>query len=291
MDDIRGRTLGDVLSDPLLSPVARNAIRKKDLTKEPVWTMTLDQLKAAQWGGDVALGLTRLLRAAKSGHWCFPLYPGDEDPERAEVTLTWLPSDDPAADTRPYLFIVPGGGFVNVWSLTEGWPIAAHFNARGYHAFVLSYRVAERLAIPHAMEDMAQAIRFIRDRADLFPVRWDRYITCGFSAGGYLIGLWATRQYGAASFSLPQPLAMLPVYPVTSWRLCMEREGFKPMPSAWLLGCSMEEALASAYELPEHVEGFPPCAIFLAAQDDLVPSEHSLVLKRALDAKGIPCRL
>ena len=45
------------------------------------------------------------------------------------------------------------------------------------------------------------------------------------------------------------------------------------------------------YEIPDHAEGFPPSAIFLAAGDDLVSPENSKVLAAALDRLGIPCRL
>ena len=39
------------------------------------------------------------------------------------------------------------------------------------------------------------------------------------------------------------------------------------------------------------MEGFPPCCLFLAAQDELVPPVHSMLLKAALDRAGIPCRM
>jgi len=38
------------------------------------------------------------------------------------LQLIRLPSDAPEADERPFILLVPGGGFVNVWNLTEGWP-------------------------------------------------------------------------------------------------------------------------------------------------------------------------
>ena len=55
--------------------------------------------------------------------------------------MVWLPSDAPEADERPFILLVPGGGFVNVWNLTEGWPVAAQFNSEGYHVFILTYQV------------------------------------------------------------------------------------------------------------------------------------------------------
>ena len=157
--------------------------------------------------------------------------------------------------------------------------------------FILTYQVAgEDHLLEKDMEDFAQAIRRIRDQADTFHVQWDRYITCGFSAGGYLVCLWNTPK-GYPAHGLPKPQAVFPVYPVVSWRQCMLDGHFDPEESIALYGCSIEEAAETAFEIPEHAEGFPPCALFLAAGDELVNPEHSKRLARALEALGIPCRL
>ena len=58
-----------------------------------------------------------------------------------------------------------------------------------------------------------------------------------------------------------------------------------------LYGCSVWEAMNTAYEIPEHAEGFPPCAFFLAAGDELVSPEHSRILAGKLEELHIPCRL
>ena len=111
----------------------------------------------------------------------------------------------PGADARPYLLLVPGGGFVNVWNLTEGWPIAEQFNRLGYHVMILTYQVeASEKLLEKNMEDFARALRLIRENEARFRVRADSYITCGFSAGGYLVCLWNTRM-GYRAFGLPQP--------------------------------------------------------------------------------------
>ena len=47
----------------------------------------------------------------------------------------------------------------------------------------------------------------------------------------------------------------------------------------------------SAYEVQEHAEGFPPTALFLAADDELVSPDHSRMLASALEKLSIPCRL
>ena len=288
-------TLGTLLSDPRIQPVAADAIRARDLKAEPLWDMTLSQLDSARFfSGEIGLGFERLYRAADSGTWYFPLYSAEEraeNPDREGVSLVWFPSEVPGADARPYILVVPGGGFVNVWNLTEGWPIAEQFNRLGYHAFILTYQVAGREKLLEAdMEDFARALRLIRANAAAFHVQPDRYITCGFSAGGYLVCLWNTGM-GYPRYRLPKPEAVFPIYPVTSLKRDIRYVSPDPSECQRLYGCAIEEAAQTDYEIPDHVEGFPPAAIFLAAGDDLVNPENSKRLAAALERRGIPCRL
>ena len=66
-----------------------------------------------------------------------------------------------------------------------------------------------------AEAEIARALRLIRDREAFFHVRADRYITCGFSAGGYLVCLWNTGK-GYPAFGRPKPQAVFPIYPFVS---------------------------------------------------------------------------
>ena len=290
------RTLKSLLEDPKIAAIAPDAIRAWDLSKEEYYGWTLREMADRMHWCSLNRGFTRLFAAAE-GDYYFPLYTEEEcaaAPEKKGVNLVRFASDDPAADARPFILLVPGGGFVNVWNLTEGWPVADHFNARGYHVFILTYQVGVEATAVRAMEDTARALRLIAARADEFRVDPARYITCGFSAGGYLICLWNTEK-GYRAYGLPKPAACFPVYPVTSYRLLAEDdwdEDDEPDDFARAgVGCTMAEACESCFEIPEHAEGFPPAAIFLAAQDELVPPEHSERLARALEKAGIPCRL
>ncbi len=288
-------TLGALLSDPRIAPIAAEAIRNRNLKEEPLWNKTLVQIRSEHFfTSDIGRGIERLYHAAETGAWYYPLYTEKECAEEAArkgASIIWFPSDDPAADERPFIFLVPGGGFVNVWNLTEGWPIAEQFNRWGYHVFILTYQVdgTEKL-LEKNMTDFARAMGFIRDNEARFRVKGDRYITCGFSAGGYLVCLWNTKM-GYAAYSFSKPRAVFPVYPVTSLKERI-RYGSSDLASAIrLYGCSLEEAAQMEYEIPEHAEGFPPCALFLAAGDELVNPEHSRLLAAALDRLHIPCML
>lgn len=293
--NIMEMTLAELLGRPEIAPIAPYAIKNMDLSRETWWSKTLTQLRQENFGGDLERGFRRLFRAAASGEWIMPLYSPQEeasDPEKATASLVWFPSDDPEADERPFVLVIPGGGFVNVWNLSEGWPVADHFNAAGYHAFIITYRVeGDKARLDKEMDDIAQALRLIKANEQRFHVQGDRYITCGFSAGGYLTCLWSTLGKGYGSHGLPRPQAMIPVYPVVSWKQLQADHDDDPEFVTPLFYTDIAQAVTEDYEIPEHVEGFPPCAIFLAAQDELVPPVHSRLLQAALEAKGIPCRM
>ncbi len=294
------KTLKELLTDPLIAKIAPDAIRFMDLSKEDLWEKSLEQLRKECFGGDLAAGFERLFEAARSGEWYYPLYTEEECAENADrkgTNLVWMPSGVEGADSRPFILLVPGGGFVNVWNLTEGWPVAAQFNRLGYHVFILTYQVAGRdHLLEQEMNDFARALCLIRDRADRSRVDWQRYITCGFSAGGYLVCLWNVPEKGYASHDMPKPQAVFPVYPVVSWKQLIrytkaEDEEEDAEFNEALFGCDIVTAANSAFEIPDHTEEFPPCAIFVAGGDELVNPENSRLLHQALERNGIPCRL
>ena len=294
MKPIKSRTLGELLSDPRISRIAPDAIRNRNLSMEPLWNKTLQEISGHFFSGDIAKGIERLYTAADTGEWYYPLYTEKECEtvqHRRDTNIVWFPSSDPAADGKPFILLVPGGGFVNVWNLTEGWPVAAQFNELGYHVFILTYQVeGEKALLERNMEDIASALKLIRCKKVLFHVRADRYITCGFSAGGYLVCLWNTRK-GYPGFALPKPQATFPVYPVTSLKEQIRYDDGDQTDALRLYGCELREAVKTDFEIPEHAEGFPPTALFLAAKDDLVDPENSKMLAEALRKLKIPCMM
>lgn len=291
------KTLKELLTDPLIKDIAPEAISKWDLSKEEFYEFTLQKMADEMGWKLLAKGFEALFETAKSGNYFFKLYSDEEcadHPERENRNVIYLPSKDKKADERPYILLVPGGGFVNVWSLTEGWPVASIYNDLGYHVFILTYQVCVEGSAVKAMDDMARALGIIKAHKDEFHVDPDHYITCGFSAGGYIVCLWNTEK-GYAAFNLNKPAACIPVYPATSYRLMgdddwesgQEIDDFTRSG----VGVTYEEACNSCFEIPNHVEGFPPTALFATAEDTMVNPDHSRNLAKALNGADIPCRL
>ena len=294
---LMNKTLKEILENPIIAEIAPDAIRGRDLSREEFYHWTLQEIADKMGWRTLEKGFTKLLDVAAQGGYYFSLYSEEEClevPSRKGTNLVYFPSEDVAADDRPFIFLVPGGGFVNVWSLTEGWPVARIFNELGYHVLILTYQVQVEASAVKAMDDMARAMVIIASRKEEFHVDPKNYITCGFSAGGYIVCLWNTEK-GYRAFNLPKPQGCFPIYPVTSYRLLDadewdEGEDKDEFAHAGL-GCTMQEACNSCFEIPMHVEGFPPTAIFLAAEDDLVNPEHSKRLAEALTNAEIPCKL
>lgn len=291
------KTLKELLEDPAIREIAPDAISKWDLSKEEFYNWTLQEIKEKMGWRTLDKGFSGLFEVAKKGNYYFKLYSKEEccnQPEKENVNFVYFPCNDKTANNRPFIFLIPGGGFVNVWSLTEGWPVAKIFNELGYNVFILTYQICIDGSAVKAMDDIARAMEIIKDKKDDFGVNPEEYITCGFSAGGYITCLWNTEA-GYQKFGIKKPVACFPIYAVTSYRL-MDAEEWdegedKDEFARSGLGVDMETAYNSFFEIPEHVEGFPKTALFLAAEDELVDPEHSKLLAAALEKANIPCRL
>lgn len=98
------------------------------------------------------------------------------------------------------VLILPGGGFAKVVPDLEGSEAAAWLNTLGISAWVLNYRTTtgttpERGTPPwqRPLEDSQRAIRFFRQNAETYRVAPDKIGLLGFSAGGQVAAIHATR--------------------------------------------------------------------------------------------------
>jgi endo-1,4-beta-xylanase len=99
------------------------------------------------------------------------------------------------------VIVVPGGGHRELWTDHEGHNVAHFLSERGIAAFVLQYRLARAPNSPYTIEgdalnDLKRAIRTVRSRAE-WKADTRKIGVLGFSAGGQLAALAATRGQGA----------------------------------------------------------------------------------------------
>ncbi len=108
------------------------------------------------------------------------------------------------------VIVAPGGGHARLAIQHEGWSVARWLAERGVAAFVLKYRLAKDDAAPagatqpytvdrDALADARRAVRLVRARAADWGVNPGAVGIIGFSAGGEVALLAATRPEPPAS--------------------------------------------------------------------------------------------
>jgi acetyl esterase/lipase len=114
---------------------------------------------------------------------------------RPSVTV-YLPSKETA--TGAAVVIAPGGGHSELWTDHEGYNMAEWLSGHGVAGIVLKYRLAREKDSTYKVEveslaDTQRAIRLTRSHAADWGINPDRVGVMGFSAGGELAALAATR--------------------------------------------------------------------------------------------------
>ncbi len=102
-----------------------------------------------------------------------------------------------------------GGGFAYVGAMHDSFPHALELSKKGYNAFALIYRPGAQTAC----EDLARAIRFVFDNAEMLEVDTSDYSLWGGSAGGRMaawVGAYGTAAFGETD--LPRPAAVILQY-------------------------------------------------------------------------------
>src|SRR5208283_2820662 len=90
--------------------------------------------------------------------------------------------------------ILPGGAYLGLAANLEGRQVADWFTARGFRAFVLSYRLTSNgYLLPVPLLDARRAIQTVRARARDYQIDPNRIVVIGFSAGGHLAALSGTQ--------------------------------------------------------------------------------------------------
>jgi endo-1,4-beta-xylanase len=128
--------------------------------------------------------------------------PPNKDHAYLKVTSVNNPSitvflPPPGTATGAAIVIAPGGGHQFLNFDQEGTNVAEYLNTIGVAGFVLKYRLAHEpgstYKVEDAVADAQRAIRLIRARATEWRVNPARVGVMGFSAGGEVAALAATR--------------------------------------------------------------------------------------------------
>jgi len=260
----------------MVDPMAKMGIDFSPLGKPSFDQLTLQQISAffSSWNsGSIAKGLQYLTERCHSG----PVFYRYREDTSTGIAAFRLPQ------CRKCVIICPGGGYTNVCSIAEGYPIAEAINRMGYAACIVHYRTHKEASSPNPMDDLARAIRFIMEHAEELNVDMADYALMGFSAGGHLAASFGTEALGFQHYGLPAPKCMILGYPVITMG-AYAHEGSRDL----LLGKEADQALRDHYSVEKQVTAaYPPTFVWQCEADAAVPIQNSQLLVQALAANGV----
>ena len=193
--------------------------------------------------------------------------------------------------------VLPGGAYRGLAADLEGREVADWFTARGFRAFILSYRLTSHgYVLPVPLLDARRAVQLVRARANDYQIDPNRIVIIGFSAGGHLAALAGTQPVPGNPDS-PDPIERVPSKP-----------DYMVLGYAWLGAISSDtshlsyckifnlmdqcEALKAAYTPELFVtKDTPPTFMYHTYTDQTVPVQQALGFFNALVKAGVPAEM
>ena len=184
----------------------------------------------------------------------------------------------------PGVLMVHGGGWVaGERSIMN--PLCERLARRGYVVVNIDYRLAPQFHYPAQIEDLREAVRWMRANAASLKLEPGHIGAWGYSAGAHLVALLgtdgegpATRVEAVVAGGLPSNLSDFPHGPRVEALMGMSRDAD---PAAW--------AQASPFNLAS--AGDAPMFIYHGTWDTTVSVEQAEKMKTALEAAGVPVEL
>ena len=190
--------------------------------------------------------------------------------------------------------ILPGGAYAHLAGNLEGRQFADWFTARGFRAFVLSYRLSSNgYLLPVPLLDARRAVQLVRARARDYGIKPNRIVIIGFSAGGHLAALAATQPvFGNPESEDPiERVSSRPDYLVLGYPWIGALDAPGPRLGYCKLFNVMDrcDALRAAYSPDLFVtKETPPTFWYHTFSDQTVPVEQGLRFYEALVKAGVP---
>lgn len=193
---------------------------------------------------------------------------------------------------RETIIICPGGGY-EFTSDREAEPIALKFVAQGFNAVVIRYSIAP-VRYPTALLELAETVRYVREKEKEWNVDTEKVIVCGFSAGGHLAGSLGVlrnneiiEKYLDIKNEEVKPNAMILCYPVISSGEFAHKGSFDS-----LLGEKEAEISRENLSLEKLVSiETPKTFLWHTFDDGTVPVQNSLLFSNALASNKVQFEL
>jgi pectinesterase len=195
------------------------------------------------------------------------------------------------------VIICPGGGYAILAFDKEGTRVAEELSRWGVTAFVLKNRLPDdSINIDKSLaplQDVQQAIRFIRSNAKVFDIDKNKIGIMGFSAGGHLASTAATHFTFKADATNTDTVSVRPdfailIYPVISFDSTITHKGSRNN----LIGANATKEKTDFFSNELQVTSTtPPSFLVHAGDDGAVPVENSLRYYQACIKSKVPVEL
>ena len=197
----------------------------------------------------------------------------------------------------PTLIYFHGGGWISgnkQLSMLGTMP----YLALGWTVVNVEYRQAPQALAPAAVEDCRCAVRYVLARAKEYNIDPARIVLSGQSAGGHLALITGMLPVSAgldrqcAGTSEIQVAAIVNWYGITDVVDELDGPNVKDYAVRWLGSQPDREAIAKKVSPITWVrKGLPPIITIHGDADNVVPYQHAVRLKEALDGAGVPNEL
>jgi acetyl esterase/lipase len=227
-------------------------------------------------------------------------HPGGDPNDTAfyHVRKPWLLLRKPARSNGGAVLIAPGGSYTRIATSKAGSDIDEWLSGLGYTVFTLAYRLPGDgwAAGPDvALQDVQRSVRLIRAQSQALGLDPARVAVMGFSAGGHVAGLAATR-FAAQSYApvdaadqlSARPTVVAMCYPVVTATLpYAHKESARN-----LVGADPTDVQRDYASVEKHVPpDAPPTFVCATTDDPVVPMQNSILMFEALKAQKIPSEL
>ena len=227
-------------------------------------------------------------------------HPGGDPNDTAfyHIRKPWLLLRRPAKPNGGAVLIAPGGSYTRVATSKAGSDIDAWLSGLGYTVFTLGYRLPGDgwAAGPDvALQDVQRAIRLIRSRSRELGLDPARVAVMGFSAGGHVAGLAATR-FADRSYTPIDAIDQLPAKPIVVAMCYPVVTATLPYAHAEsarnLAGASPTQAQRDYASVEKHVPAdAAPTFVCATTDDPVVPMSNSILMFQALKAQKVASEL
>ncbi len=193
----------------------------------------------------------------------------------------------------PTAIIVHGGGWIAGDKRIE-WvqPLFAPLQQANFTIFTINYRLTPQSRYPAMMQDVAAAVRWVKDNAKKYKADKGRIALIGESAGGHMVAYHATKVKDASQVD-----AVIDFYgPHDLLLLARERDqgSYREIAKNLLqeeVTATTEWKLREASPMEYVRKGMPPVLFIHGTADTQVPVNQSTLMCEKMKAAGASCEV